>query len=352
MSSQVLVGATTVLDTLPHVQRFVSGNLAGGLDHLVVFLDKPGADGQEEVAAFLDAHPHVTVVRAGKGWWGEHRPRRLNDRQCINANVVKQLAADGVDWVFHIDGDEVVRLDRDLLAAVPSATPAVRLQPREAVARERWEREPDLFKRELGDDDLALLLTLGLVAEADNRAYFRGHVQGKSAVRPSARAWLSLHRVVDEHGDEVEAASDERLELFHYESYSGEDFVRKWSAMVASGPPARFRPGRAATARGLRALIGKDLPPERMEAYLLEVFRRTRLDDAATLQELGLVLETDPLAGSHLPRALPARTAAEVAAGLDRLRGADKGDLLGGAAAPAEREDGARAGRRFPGLRR
>jgi len=338
MAPQVLVGATTLLDTLPHVQRFVSGNLAGGLDHLVVFLDRPAAEGQDEVAAFLDAHPQVTCVRAGKGWWGEHRPRRLNDRQCTNANVVKHLVAGsgGVDWVFHVDGDEVVRLERDALAAVPADLPAVRLHPREAVARERWDGEPDLFKRELDDDDLALLHALGVLDEASNKAYFRGHVQGKSGVRPSARAWLGLHRVVDAADAEVEAASDERFELFHYESYSGEDFVRKWTAMVASGPTARFRPGRASTARGLRALIGKDLPPERLRAHLLEIFRRTRLDDAETLRELGLLLETDPLDGDHRPTPLPAPAATALADGLDRLRGADKAEHLG----PPAREPG------------
>lgn len=331
MSSQVLVGATTLLDTLPHVRRFVAGNLAGGLDHLVVFLDRPGADGQDEVGAFLDAHPQVTCVRAGKGWWGEERPRRLNDRQCTNANVVKHLvsAPGGVDWVFHVDGDEVVRLDRDTLAAVPAARPAVRLHPREAVARERWDGEPDLFKRELDDDDLALLQALGVLDEASNKAYFRGHVQGKSGVRPAARAWLGLHRVVDARGEEVDAASDERFELFHYESYSGEDFVRKWTAMVASGPSARFRPGRAATARGLRALVGKDLPPERLRAYLLEIFRRTRLDDVDTLRELGLLLETDPVAGERRPEPLPAAAATALHEGLERLRGVDKGEHLG-----------------------
>ena len=62
MSSQVLVGTSTLLDTLPHVRRFVDGNLGGGLDHLVVFLDRPGADEQDDVRAFLDDHPHVTCV--------------------------------------------------------------------------------------------------------------------------------------------------------------------------------------------------------------------------------------------------------------------------------------------------
>lgn len=349
MSSQVLVGTSTLLDTLPHVRRFVDGNLGGGLDHLVVFLDRPTADGQEEVAAYLDEHPQVTCVRAGKRWWGDHRPARLNFRQCINANVVKHLLADtgGVDWLFHVDGDEVVRLDRAVLAAVDPRLPAVRLLPREAVAREHWEQEPDLFKRELEEGDLLLLLALGLVDEPSNEVYFRGHVQGKSGVRPIAKAWLGLHRAVDAHGEEVPAAADEGFELFHYESYSGEDFVRKWTAMVGSGPSARFRPNRSATARALRTLIEKDPAPERLADYLMEIFRRTRLDDAATLQDLGLLVRTDPIAGDHTPVPLPAAATDGLRVGLRGLRGVDKWGHLGGARGPADDETGARAGRRW-----
>ena len=73
----MLIGVSTVKDTLPHAQRFVAGNLGGGLDHLVVFLDQPAAPEQGEVAEFLVAHQSVTCVRAGGGWWGGHRPPGL-----------------------------------------------------------------------------------------------------------------------------------------------------------------------------------------------------------------------------------------------------------------------------------
>lgn len=347
----VLVGVATVLDTLPHVQRFVTGNLRGGLDHLVVFLDRPGAEGQAEVAAYLDAHPHVTCVRAGREWWGEHRPRGLNERQCTNANVAKAVLGEsgGVAWIFHLDGDEVVRLDRAVLAGVPATVRAVRLAPREAAARLRWDGEPTLFKRPLGDDDLALLHTLGHLDQPTNQAWFHGHLLGKSGVRPGSDAWLTLHRGVDAAGRAVPAHEDERLELFHYESYSGEEFVRKWTALVRSGPRASYRPGRATTARALHALVGKDLPEGRLRAYLLEVFERTTADPVDVLAELGLLVETDPLAGTHAPRELPgpARTALE--GGLERLRGAPKGDWFHGASASAER---ATPGRARPGVRR
>ena len=62
MSGGLVVCASTVKDTLANLQRYVDGNLAGGADHLVVFLDAPDDPATPEVRDFLDAHPHVTCV--------------------------------------------------------------------------------------------------------------------------------------------------------------------------------------------------------------------------------------------------------------------------------------------------
>lgn len=337
----MLLAASTIKDTAPHVRRFVEGNLAGGLDHLVVFLDHPGGAGQAEVLDYLEAHPHVTAVRAGRGWWAGARPHELNERQCTNANVARQVLREaGLDgWLFHVDGDEVARVDRDVLDAVPRTTSAVRLVVREAVSRVRWDGEPTAFKRELDDGDLALLATLGVIDEASNRDYFHGHLQGKSGVRLAADAWLTLHKAVDATGAAVETHHDERLELFHYESYSGADFVRKWTAMVEAGPRASFRPGRARTARALRALITKDLPADVLEDYLLRVFRATTEDDETTLRELGLLLETDPLAGQHRPREIDEAARRALAQGFEQWRERPKSELFRGTSARTAGEE-------------
>ena len=336
----MLFAASTVKDTAPHVRRFVEGNLAGGLDHLVVFLDHPGDEGQAEVVAYLEAHPHVTAVRAGRGWWAGSRPGELNERQCTNANLAKHVLSGltslaGDHWVFHVDGDEVVRIDRDVLARTPQGTAAVRLAVREAVSRVHWDGEPTAFKRELDEPDLALLATLGVIEEASNRDYFHGHLQGKSGVRLGAEAWLTLHKAVDAGGGALDARADERFELFHYESYSGDDFVRKWTAMVGAGPRASFRPGRARTARALRALITKDLPAEVLQDYLLRIFRATTEDDEATLRDLGMLLETDPLAGEHQPQLLDEAARHALVQGLAEWRERPKTEFFKGTSARA-----------------
>ncbi|HWM73227.1 MAG TPA: glycosyltransferase family 2 protein [Nocardioides sp.] len=318
----MLITASTVKDTLPNVQRFVGGNLAGGVDHMVVFLDAPGAEGQGEVREWLEEQPHVTTVRTGKQWWAGDRPGQLNVRQRINVNLLKHVLARGdwAEWLFHIDGDEIVQVDRAVLDTVPAGTPAVRLAPLEAVSRMHWDGDPTWFKTLLDDDDLALIHALGVIDRPGNGAYFHGHVEGKSGLRPGAEGWLTLHKAVDADRENLESFEHEALQVLHYESYSGEDFVRKWTAMVASGPTASFRPARGNTAVALRALIGKNLGEEKARAYLMKLFERTTEDDFETLRDLDLLVEVDPRLGTHRPADAPAEGLDAMRAALDELR--------------------------------
>jgi hypothetical protein len=347
----MLFTVSTVKDTLPNVQRFVAGNLAGGADHLFVFLDAADA----EVRAWLDEHPGVTCVRTDKSWWHGERPADLNVRQRINANVVKALLSgfDWADWVFHIDGDEIVQLDRALLDTVPASTRVVKLAPLEAVSRMSWDGDPTWFKRLLGKGDLTLLQVLGVIDRPTNGALFHGHVDGKSGVRPALDVWLTLHRGVDASGEELDSFTDDRLRLLHYESFSGEDFVRKWTAILSAGPMANFRPAREPTAVALNTLIGKGLTEEQVRPYLMRVFERTTADDFDTLRELGLLVEADPAQGTHQPADFPDGAHEQMLAVLERLREEPKRPFHPGEPAAAaqkilDRAVGpARAGRSF-----
>lgn len=322
----MLLTVSTVMDELSNVRRFVAGNLAGGVDHMVVVLDAPTAEGQTEVAAWLEGRPQVTCIPAGEDWWAGDRPEPLNERQRINANVLRHVLTRfaWAEWLFHIDSDEIVQVDRPLLDTVSAETTAVRLAPLEAVSQMHWDGDPRLFKTLLGDDDLALLHALGVVARPHNDAYFHGHVDGKVGVRPGSMAWLRLHQVVDDDGRPVATFGHESLRLFHYESYSRDDFVRKWSAMTASGPSPRFRPERRGTAAAVRALIGRGLDDERAAAYLSRVFERTIVDDMETLRDLGMLVEADPGSGGHIPPELPRGARSALLGALDELGGESK----------------------------
>ncbi len=302
----MLVTVSTILDTPANVRRFVADNLAMGVDHMVVFLDDPSAPDQDEVADELSRHHQITCVPAGRGWWAGDRPKGLNVRQRINVNLALDLLADmqWAQWVFHVDGDEVVALDREVLAAVPAGADAVWLTPLECVSRFDATERPTLFKRLLDDDDLNLLHTLGLLSIPTNSAYFHGHVMGKSGVRPGSGLRLTLHDAVTTSGDRVLRQEDARLRVLHYDAVSGKEFVRKWTALLGAGG-ARFRKDRAPTVNALRTLTTKDIPATIAEKYLRRIYEATTEDDVTTLHELGLLEEIDPGLGTHVPEPMP-----------------------------------------------
>lgn len=317
----MIATVSTVKDTLSGVQRFVDGNLRGGVDHMVILLDGP----DQEVEDFLAGHEQVTHVVADEAWWGR-RPADLNDRQRIGANLVRSLltVADGVDWLFHVDGDEICQIDPAAIAAVPSDCDAVRLRPLEAVSRRHWDESPTWFKRLLDEPDLRLLEVLGLLDKPANGQYFHGHVEGKTGLRPGLDRWLTIHRTVDEQRNEVQHHEGVGLTVLHYESYSGEDFVRKWSSMLSAGPQISLRPVRERTKQAVQALLARGLSREVSEKYLMRIFEQTTADDFDTLHELDLLVEVDPRAGQHQPDPLSADARSSLATLLDALAGVDK----------------------------
>ena len=318
----MIATVSTVKDTLANIQRFVAGNLAGGVDHMVVFLDAPDA----EVEAWLGGQEHVTHLVADDPWWGGKRPADLNDRQRMHANITKALftLVPGVDWIFHIDADEICQIDRAAIASVSDEYDAVRLKPLEAVSRKHWDAHPTWFKRLLGEQDLMLLEVLGVIEKATNGHLFHGHVEGKTAVRPRLDRWLTIHRTVDAQREEVPHFTAPGLRVLHYESWSGEDFVRKWSSILSAGPKISLRPVRERTKQAVQALSGKPLSDELREDYLMRIFEATTEDDFDTLHQLGLLVEADPRSGSHQPEPLAPEAREQLASLLAALAGHDK----------------------------
>lgn len=330
----IVAAVSTVKDTLPRLEQYVARNLAGGVDHLFVLLD---AD-QPEVADAFAGHPHVTCVRTDDAWWADGRPPELNHRQRINANAVRSLLGDlgWASWLFHVDGDEVVRVDRQRLAAVPAATPAVRLEVREAVSRMRWEQPPTWFKRPLEKPELRRLVRRGVIARPSNGVFLHGHADGKAGVRPAGDAWLTLHDPVGPDGGAVETAADASFLVLHYESYSGEEFARKWTALAQAGPDTRLRPVRQRTMDAVQELLARGLAPDALERELLALYERTIAEDLDLLRELGVVEHIDADRGAHRPAALTDEQRAQLAAGLDRLVGRPKAGFRPPANRPTE----------------
>lgn len=298
---------STIKDSPENVEFFVRANLAQGIDHMFVVVDAPGQPGQQRVAQMLDEHPHVTCLRSNKRWWDSQRPARLNVRQRANANWAKEVLApfEWARWLFHVDGDEVVRLDDAALEEVPAEATTVWLQPLEAVSELEPPTRPTRFKRLLDDDELNLLHVLGLLEHPSNQYYFHGHLMGKVGVRPSAPVALALHHAIaTQRGVDATPYRDDRLGLLHYDAVSGTEFIRKWEALATAGSP-RFRASRMPSARALTHLVNADLDPEVRRRHLQRIYEATTADDVATLGELGLLVDADPLASPREPQPFP-----------------------------------------------
>lgn len=110
----------TVRDAADVLDSFVAWHLATGFAHIWLFFDDPA----DPAASALWGHPQVTVVRCDaqlRGHWrglrswarfGGHVDREVMARQILNCELaIGMAAAAGMDWILHIDGDELFYSD-------------------------------------------------------------------------------------------------------------------------------------------------------------------------------------------------------------------------------------------------
>ena len=209
MATQRNDGRAAIVTTLRNagavLDSFVAYHLAIGFDHVFLFFDDPDDPDLPRMAA----HPAVTAIARDAGlrqaWsalpqYAAHAAftdTEVMSRQVLNAVLAMGMARErGLDWLLHIDADEVFYSPNESAAAHFS-----RLQnsPLESVVYLNYEavperdeiddfiREVDLFKRPLslapnGPD------ARRMVAETSQLApkFFSFYSNGKSAVRLSA----------------------------------------------------------------------------------------------------------------------------------------------------------------------
>ncbi|PKH40890.1 Glycosyl transferase family 2 [Nocardioides alpinus] len=318
----MITTVSTVKDDVERLQRWIDRNLAAGVDRMVVFLDDRD---DARTAAALNALPGVVAVDAA-AWWGDEFPSKLNVRQRINANAALHVVreTDPRGWMFHIDGDEVLHLDREQLLALPEDTEAVRLAPLEALAQWEWpDDEVTLFKRLLSVEELNLLHLLGMLERPANDDYFRGHTSGKSGLRVSSDASLDIHRVVDDSRNPVSAHRASWLQVLHYESHTLDEFVRKWTNHTTSGHRLVARPERRRLASAMTAEGWAQWPAEIADDVRRRLFAATALDDRGGLERLGLLVAPVMPDGPAAP--MPGDPHQEaIGAGLSALGGTDR----------------------------
>jgi Glycosyl transferase family 2 len=268
----------TLREPLEKLIHFVNYHLNVGIDHLYLFFDDP-----DDPAANKMTDPRVTSTRCSSGYWKEQlqrlshgdlqsirercpelykhfmidlvQPRvTIETRQQINVAVALRYAKrHDLDWIFHVDGDELVYVpERSLkqeLAKVPPSTDFLVFGTLEAVP-EREVYRNEFLEATLFRDVVRLQLPLpmsmhtrcanslakvhafvGKLAGCRNAffngEYFRGHIIGKSIVRTSSDSLeLGMHLPYSNKPLTLRISNTGRI--LHYDCVTFEAWLEKW----------------------------------------------------------------------------------------------------------------------------
>lgn len=180
MAGATVAIVATVRDPGPTFRTWIAYHLQV-VDRLYIFLDKPGT-GDEQL---IPDHPRVVAV-AGEQRSALSGPNGVMQRQAANASRALALCArDGIDWLLHIDADELIWApEKSFKAFLADLDPEVSLAVfanHELVNRFEdagdFFREMHLFKRN-GHE-----FPQGHWMHARKYEFFRLYQNGKAAVR-------------------------------------------------------------------------------------------------------------------------------------------------------------------------
>lgn len=331
------IGTVTLLRApVERTLAWVAYHLNSGIDAMHLFFDDPA----DPAAELLDDVEQVQVHRCDDKFWslwrrrGDGRPGTVPARQVTILRRLLREPPSGVDWLVHIDSDELLwsggDLGGDLSRALDGPAAHVQFLPLEAVPPKPDMADPfrevRLFK-EIAIDREEWARRLGADAPFRGHRFFRGHVRGKPAIRldgsvPSMRIHGPSDRVRQRSGFTSEVA--DKVRLLHYDAGSFDDWRSKWEDRllhpVGAMSPARRRQER----RFRRAARSPDLD------RLYGLYRREymlRPWDARVLRALGMVRRIDiPAELFDMPQ--PARTPAGPL--IPRQRGASDSDVQAG----------------------
>lgn len=320
-----VVIVSTVKASVAATEDHVNRNLRAGADHVVLFVD----DADPEVCAHWEGSPYVTAVPTDAAYWNDGRPEMLARRQGVNANMVN-LALTMVpeaDWLFSLDADECLHIDRDRLLGLDESVRVVRLTTWEAASRsasDERSQQPHRYKRPLDDHELEMLVLLGALSEPVMSHYFRGH-RRKIGVRPDFRLRMFLHEVENLHGRRLPMHRDpQALRVLHDESPTLDEFIRKWRAHVDGGG---FHVGaKRKTIRKIFLTLSENrlATPEDLHTVHQRLYERVALDDVELLGALGFLEVRDPLQHQHTPLSFSQAQHDRMRAMLDALGSVEK----------------------------
>lgn len=339
---------TTVYRGGPLLDAWCEHHLSLGVAHLVVIFDHPEEPEEAAHAARLARrHPpaRLTVwagpeaaarwrklprnrytegllasARAGGAAWAVAARQALHASAALAAARAGELGGTPLDWLLHLDADEVLHLEGDgrgggSLAAHFAAAAAAGLKLLRYVNHElllparpgsppRFKLNPRLAAARLGPVGWSKLVTYLSMGQSDPRPYFHGYHNGKSAVAVSAGAMAG-----GVHGWFLGTPETGRRSRFlagpsvlHFRFADPAAFRRKYLAMAAAEAaaggdrPFAPSPAEAAAVALVRSLAETGASPEAVERRLDELYREMTCfspGDVELLEEAGLVLTPD-----------------------------------------------------------
>lgn len=222
-SQGFLASVSTIHDNIENIRFFISENRKAGIDHFFIFLETQ----DKEVINYLDDLEFVSIIPSYKL---DVKFKALNPRQRFNATFINEFLSSRYScdvWLTHIDGDEVIYIDKELLFKQEKNIKQVNLQPAESIITENYNNKytEGLFKGKLTEQQLNLCFALQFINKPELKKWLRGYINHKYIARVRKGIRFDIHNT--KHNKNSQKVIDNFF-IKHYESTDENEFLRKW----------------------------------------------------------------------------------------------------------------------------
>lgn len=223
---------STVRASFEDLKCFIHYHINTGFDKIYLFFDDPNDVGIK----YADKFSNVKYTICDKTYWSQFQDSKnetILDRQCLNAAVgLKMAKKDNIDWLTHIDSDELVYPVLNIKEYLSETKADVlRMKLYEAQAESfkyTHSFEPILFRRQLKSNEIKFLIQNGLGHTLEFNHFLRAHTLSKVFFRVGIlNLEVHIHGVMRD-GVFLKTIPSESIYLLHYDSTRFSEWKRKW----------------------------------------------------------------------------------------------------------------------------
>ena len=307
--------ATTLKSSLEQTVAYIRYNLNIGIDHIFVFFDDPE---DPAIGQFADDN-RVSEIRCNSEYWAQNIPENLKKfdirylvyRQRINAtNALKWAREKGIEWITHIDVDELIYTEKRNLKTYLQRTPfhIVRMTLLEVVP-DRFEytnvfTENSLFKKPAAHrlptalrypwNSFKLLVAKKIGVRSlfqITGRYFRAHTKSKVLVRTNLDIRdMQIHGPLC--GRRHITYRAKRIFLLHFDSCGYQFWINRWKFKLGGAEKPKM------SDQEVTVYMSRLMATNPSEERLMDVYRRLHFIDRGDRKKLKLLGLTKEI---HLP---------------------------------------------------